>query len=346
MKLERNGIVLITFVCTFVILLLFSLMTSGSLFDIKGIFIALYFSVWVGAFFFVLMTFVIPYIREHKKTAKKKAKPASQPSITPPPFRSPRSGLPLRERITAYVAERRKEDGLQPPEPLRPSQKVPSGTVSSSSARRTGSVIAPPPVSGSRGTSVQTGSGGDDLGDLPLPDDLGSVDDAGDNLGSLPGLDGDMDDLGDFGDEISSGPDDDTGGIPADNRGGAVSSGTLSPSSAQQGSEAVLPDFDGDLTADFGESDLMSDDGIGGSGIDALSSDDLLVMDEGDSFSSSSASSSPSPLSDGLSDDGLPDLDGDLEPDMMDTDLSGDEDFGDIEFMDLEPEEPKKRPVK
>ena len=342
MKLERNGIVAIIFVITFVILLLFSLLTSGFRLDIKGIFVAIYFAVWVGAVAFVILTFVLPYLSDRKKE-KKRAKAGSSHSGggTPAPFRSPRSGLPVRERIVTYVAERRREDGLSAPEPLRPSRTVTSGSAGMPSAGASHRVVA---VSGSASQvspvdrispeipEAPRVSGNDDLGDLPLPDDFGSVDESDSDMGGLPGLDDDFDDLDGFGggDEMPSDLNDDNSGLLGDF--GDIHSApepVSAPSPVM--SDGELPGFDGDIDSDFIESDLMSDDGI----MD-LSGDDILTMDDDEERPSSHSSSG------GLSEAGLPDLDDSLEPDIIDSDLSGDEDFDDIEFMDLEPEEPDK----
>jgi len=335
-----------------VILLLFSLLTSGFGFDIKGIFVALYFAVWIAAVVFVVMTYIIPMIKDRQKKAKNQVKKGSTGVVSPPPFKSPRSGLPLRDRVAAYVAERRKEDGLQTPQPLRPSRTVSSKSGGSSSGYQAGtstpSSISASSSAGIAGAAVSslapepcvTGTGGigEDLGDLPLPDDFGSVDDAGTGMDSLPGLDGDIDDLsgfdggGDITDDfvVDDGIDD-TGGFPEE---------PVSGSSSQDFSGGELPGLDDDLDAGFDGSDFISDDGM----MD-LSSGDILTMDDEESMEpvlSPSSGDEGTIMSDGLSEDGLPDLDETLEPDILDSDLSGDEDFGDIEFDDLEPEEPKK----
>lgn len=322
MKLEKNGIVAATFVICFVVLLLFSLLTSGFRVDIKGIVVAIYFSLWVAAAAFVILTFIIPFIQEKREEQKtKKTQPGQGPGAVPTPFRSPRSGLPVRERIAAYVAERRREDGLPAPEPIRPSR---AGTGVAQSPAESVSASVAPAV-----TSAGDAEGGD-LGNIPLPDDFGTMDGTSGDMGSLPGLDDD--DLGDLGG--FSEDDDLSGGYGDAGPGSAPEIGEdlelPSPSSpADDLPDGGLPGFDGDLEPDLGESDLMTDDGM----MD-MSGDDILTIDED--------TSSPSPSGGGLSEEGLPDLDGDLEPDILDTDLSGDEDFGDIEFMDLEPDEPKK----
>lgn len=325
MKLEKNGIVAIAFVVTFVILLLFSFLTPGSGFDLKGIFVAAYFAVWIAAATYVILTFIVPFVREKmQETRTKKAGTGSAAGIPPTPFRSPRSNLPVRDRIASYVAERRREDGLPTPVPLRPSKTGASQAGGLASAPRT---AAATPVAAAMAPA--DGAGGDDLGDIPLPDDFGSVDDdSSAGMGSLPGLEDDLDDLG-FGgsDEMGSDFGAEPGGF-SDQIDEEIGDQPLSvpPDDLSDGG---LPGFDGDLEPDMGESDLMQDDSM----MD-LSGDDILTIDD-------DTSSMPD-SSGGLSDDGLPDLDGDLEPDILDSDLSGDDEFGDIEFMDLEPEEPKK----
>jgi uncharacterized membrane protein len=333
MKLGKNSIVAITFVVTFVILLLFSLLTSGFRVDIKGIFVAVYFAVWIAAVIFVLLTFIVPFVQEKMKESKGKVKTAGKggaAATAPIPFKSPRSNLPVRERIASYVAERRKEDGLSAPEPLRPSRTGASKAAArpSSSGSVKAAVVSPPsaPASGDLAPS-----GSDDLGGIPLPDDFGSLGESHGEMGGLPGLEGDFDDLGGFGsdDDLSSGFRSESPGL-ADELPEEPAIPAALPSSDDL-SDGGLPAFDGNIEPDFGESDLMPDDGM----MD-LSGDDILTIDDSD------ASSSSEPPGDN-SMAGLPDFDGNLEPDILDSDLSGDDDLGDIEFMDLEPEEPKKK---
>ncbi|HWQ64681.1 MAG TPA: hypothetical protein VN429_09730 [Methanospirillum sp.] len=334
MKLERNSIIAIVFGVTLAILLLFNIVTSGFKVELKGILVSVYFAIWVAAVAFVLFTFVIPYINTRKEE-KKKGKPGTH-GATPPPYKSPRSGLPVRERITAYVTERRREDGLPAPEPLRPARPVASeAPVSAAAAKAAAAKMVVSPAA----SPVQpvTSANSSDLGDLPLPDDFGSgesVDEAGD----LPGLDDDFGEMDEFGGGEEMSPDfgDDNSGLLADD--GMTVSSDIPESPVESGSAGDLPGFDGDLDSEIGESDIMGDDSM----MD-LSGDDLLVMDEDPS--SAPAEDLSVELDGGISDAGLPDLDDtlSLEPDMMESDLSsGDEDFGDIEFVDLEPEEPKK----
>lgn len=335
MKLERNAIVALTAGATFVILLLFHLFTSGFLFNIKDFFVSIYFAIWIGALAFVILTFIIPYIQERKKRVKA-AKPGMGPGITPAPFKSPRSGMPIRERIVAYVAERRKEDGLPAPEPLRPSRTV--APPSPSPARNAAPAVSMPVAAAVQ--SVQAPAvpapTGDDMGDLPLPDDFGSVDSGSDDLGSLPGLDDDFGGMDEFGgnDDLPSGFDDGNAGLvdsDAEGESSPVSEDLPSGGLSDEG----LPAFEGDLDSGFDESDMMDDSGMD------LSGDDVLTMDDEDSHVMSDDRDSG-----GLSEAGLPDLDDSLEPDMMESDLGGDDDFGDIEFVDLEPDESKTPPKK
>jgi hypothetical protein len=338
MKLERNGIIAIVFGITFAILLLFNFLTSGFRFELKGILVSIYFAVWIGAVTFVLFTFVIPFIKVRKEE-KKKAKTTTFSGVTAAPFKSPRSGLPIRERITTYVTERRREDGLPAPEPLKPARPV-SGAVASA-AIATGVATAGSAHSVSPKVQEPSVSGNEDLGELPLPDDFGSVESSGET-GELPGLD---DDFGSFdelegGDEITSDFGDDNSNLLGDDGGSQPIEPAMNTpaASASDDLEGGLPGFEGDLESDIGESEIMGDDSM----MD-LGGDDLLVMDEETSVSPTEN------LPDGdISEAGLPDLDEALEPDMMESDLSGaDEDFGDIEFMDLEPEEPEpKKPSK
>jgi len=332
MKLERNGIIAIVFGITFAILLLFNFLTSGFRLELKGILVSIYFAVWIGAVTFVLFTFVIPFIKVRKEE-KKKVKTTTFSGVTAAPFKSPRSGLPIRERITTYVTERRREDGLPAPEPLKPAR--PASSAVASSVIAAGAAVSGSAHSASSKVQEPSVLGNEDLGELPLPDDFGSVDSSGET-GELPGLD---DDFGSFdeldgGDEITSDFGDDNSNLLGDDGGSQPTEPADTPAvSASDDLEGGLPGFDGDL-----ESDIMGDDSM----MD-LGGDDLLVMDE------ESSSSPTENLPDGdISEAGLPDLDEALEPDMMESDLSGaDEDFGDIEFMDLESEEPEpKKPSK
>ncbi len=328
MKLERNSIVAIAVGVTFAILLLFNLFNSGFIIEIKGILVSVYFAIWVGALGYVILTFIIPFVQERKKAGRgSKPGAGTGPGATPAPFKSPRSGMPVRERIAAYVTERRREDGLPSPEPLRPSRTGSSAPASAgrsapsvSSVRAAEPSIAAPPVMAASGS---------DMGDLPLPDDFGSVDEPSDDMGALPGLDDDFGGMDEFGGSDDMPPDfgdDNSGLLGADDIGSPVSSDSSLP--ADDLPDGGLPGFDGDLDSDIGESDIMGDD----DSMMDLSGDDVLTMDD----------EGPSSMSDGgLSEAGLPDLDDTLEPDMMDTDLGSDEDFGDIEFVDLEPDEPK-----
>lgn len=335
MKLERNAIVALTAGATFVLLLLFHLFTSGFIFNIKDFFVSIYFAIWVGALAFVIFTFIIPYIQERKKRVKA-AKPGTGPGVTPAPFKSPRSGMPVRERIVAYVAERRKEDGLPAPEPLRPSRTV--APPSSSSARAAAPAVSMPVAAAVQSVQAPAAatSSGDDMGDLPLPDDFGSVDSGSDDLGSLPGLDDDFGGMDEFGgsDDISSGLDGDNAGL-LDGDEESVSAPVSDDLPSGGLSDDGLPAFDDDLDSGFGGSDMLDDAGMD------LSGDDVLTMDDEDSPVMSDDRDSG-----GLSEAGLPDLDDSLEPDMMESDLGSDDDFGDIEFVDLEPDEPKSPPRK
>lgn len=336
MKLERNSIIAIVFGVTLAILLLFNIVTSGFKVELKGILVSVYFAIWVAAVAFVVFTFVLPYIKS-KQEEKKKGK-AGMPGFTPAPYKSPRSSLPIRERITAYVTERRREDGLPAPEPLRPARPAPSEVPVSPAAAKAAAAGMVAATATAAVSSVQPDSAdSSDLGDLPLPDDFGS-EGAGEEAGELPGLDDDFGEMDDFGGGEEMPPDfgDDNSGLLADD--GISVSSDISEAPVESGSDGELPGFDGDLDSEIGESEIMGDDSV----MD-LSGDDLLVMD--DEPSSTPVEDLSVESDGGLTEAGLPDLDDDLslEPDMMESDLSGgDEDFGDIEFVDLEPEEPKK----
>ncbi|HWQ65944.1 MAG TPA: hypothetical protein VN372_03620 [Methanospirillum sp.] len=355
MKVGRNGIVAITFLIVFGMLFLVTLVNSGFQPDLKGILVVVYYSVWAAAFAFIIVTFIIPYIQEYQKN-RRTEKPQSRSSSgivhTKPPVRSAHEGLPLRERITEYVAERRREDGLPVPQPLRPSR-----TPSSPAGGRSGSgSFQTPPAHNLGATSAFTpgasesfSDGGHSAGDLPLPDDFGSnFDDSMDDDhihdsstgvgsihsdGSLPGLDDDvLPGIEDFGgdDDLFSGSGDEPS-LPAGLSDPGSSFDMIPQADLDVSGDSGLPDFDGDLDAGMAESDLMDDQDVFG-----LSGDDDLMATPDPSGPDTTIHTG------GLSDDGLPDLDGSFDSDISESDFSGDEDLDDIEFMDLEPDEPPK----
>jgi len=298
MKIEKKLLMVITFIGAFIVLLLAFYLTTGFQSGIKDMIGAVYFSLWITAVMGLWLYIIQPYLKGRPKK-KGRTDLASEP-VKPMPVQSPRSNLPLRDRIREYVAERRKEEGLPVPEPLRPSGSTTSMDAGSPS-RSSSSGYAPAAASaGSTSSAVSVaGTAGD--GELPLPDDFdenGSSDLFGDEFTedeegetSLPGI-------GD--DEFESY--DDTGGDEQP----VTESGDL-------------PDFEGDLEPD------MTDSGLG----DSLDDD----------FSDTGEDAAETDESGGLSDEGLSDFDMPLDESMMDDDLSGDGDLTDIEFEDLEPDE-------
>lgn len=304
MKIEKKLLMIITFIGALVILLLAFYFVTGFDSGIKDIIGALYFAIWITALAGLWLYFLKPYLDERpKKKEKKDTQTVTSQSI---PVQSPRSNLPLRDRIREYVSERRKEDGLPVPEPLRPSgASSPAGRASSPFS---GQVEGHVPVSMPSVTvgeeEMEDFAPGEGEGDLPLPDDFddnGTGDLFGDDSGeedngvSLPGI----------GDEGLDSLDNDIGDEEP-----VTESGDL-------------PDFEGDLEPD------MSD-----SGLDDLPGDDVWMEEPGELPTGESDEISDG----GLSDEGLPDLDIPMDDSMMDEDIGGD-DLADIEFEDLEPDE-------
>ena len=132
MKISRNILVLSCFVITFVILVMVAVV-RGTLFEpslVKSLLIAFYFAGWVSLLVFCIWTFLLPKIRDAGgfsnfigNTKNKKGIVGSEAAdlsqkIEEVPKRSPRSDLPVRERINAYVKERRREEGITAPAPL------------------------------------------------------------------------------------------------------------------------------------------------------------------------------------------------------------------------------------
>ncbi len=344
MKLEKGGITAAVFVGSLVILLAAAYIFSGFRPGTQTLIAVVYFAIWITLLTFLWFSVISPAIAELRKRKKTAAPVQAEPDLPKP---SPRAHLPLRERIQQYVAERRREDGLPAPEPLRPSR--PAGTTAAATARAAAPAAA-------AGTAVAAGAA--DEGELPLPDDFDSG--LGEGEG-LPGLEGGdelpgLDEEPGAGEELPGLPDLDEdmsfdeagvedGGV-SDDLSGDLSGGDFDDEISFDAGEAVsepvaddgggggLPDFDGDLDADMSESDLSGDDDF-----DSFSADDSgddLMVEPAPAEETEEMPPEPSGEDDG---GGLPDFDGDLDADMSESDLSGDEDFGDIEFEDLEPDE-------
>ncbi|PWR70077.1 hypothetical protein ACKUB1_13340 [Methanospirillum stamsii] len=343
MKIDKKLLLIITFVGALVVLLLVFFLTTGFSPGIKDYISAVYFAIWITAAMGMWLYGIQPYLEDRKKAKESKKAPSVAQKVAPMP--SPKSGLPLRDRIREYVTERRKEEGLPVPEPLLPSKagggaapvKTAKGTGSSSGAAMGAAAVSGAVAGGAAAASVGEG-------DLPLPDDFdeaGGGDVFGDEFpeeegGSLPGL-GD-EELGSFdeeggepslpglGDEDFGSFDEGEGGESSLPGLGDEDLGSFDETEVEEGPSADtggLPDFEGDLESDISESDIsdsMDDFSEEESGSDT----DLLADDTGEG---------------GLSEDGLPDLDMPLDDDIMDEDMSSDDEFSDIEFEDIEPDE-------
>jgi hypothetical protein len=308
MKVEKKLLMGITFIVALIVLLLVFYLITGFQSGLKDIITAVYFSLWITAMVGLWLYIIQPYVSE--RTKKKGAKQSVSDIRKPGPVPSPQSNLPLRDRIREYVTERRKEEGLPVPEPLRPSRTTgSSGKTSSASPGVMASTEMGVPAASVAAASVATAAAaatadlesGD--GDLPLPDDFDESES------------GDL-----FGDEF---PEDEGGeaalpGIDDEDFGSFDDTGVEEETAPDSGS---LPDFEGDLEAD------MSDSEFSESLTDEFPAPEepaaeLEIGDEG-----------------GLSDEGLSDFDMPLDENMMDDDMSGDDDLADMDFEDLEPDE-------
>jgi hypothetical protein len=129
MKISRNILVLSSFIITFAILMIVFAVT-GRFFEpapMKALLIATYFAGWVAFFVFCVCVF-FPKVQAagglsamFHGTHKIQEEQEKSESFTPEEEiqkRSPRSELPVRERIAAYVMERRREEGIPAPSPL------------------------------------------------------------------------------------------------------------------------------------------------------------------------------------------------------------------------------------
>jgi len=374
MKISRNAIVLFCSVVTFIILLLVAAV-QGTLFELQSILVAVFFAGWVALLVFCIFTLVLPRVRAAQK-ASRKQKSQSRATAPPPaeeiPKRSPRSNLPVRERISAYVEERRREEGIPAPALLRP-------TRSSQAAAAAAPHIAPSvssteelpgidenlefdlgaDVAAEAGITAPSGSdelpgfdgdldldgmgaedivGADDLGlDDSFDSDGGSseLDSTGDaSNGDLPGFDGDLD--------VGSDALDDLGDIGDDSM-ATDGSGDEMESLDDSGFDDFQDAGDDSFDADGGD-DLMTMDDSGDemeslddSGFDDFqdAGDDSFDADGGDDLMTmDDAGMDDSMLDDSSmeSDGGLPDFDGDLDAPMDDGDLM----LADDDFGDLE----------
>lgn len=298
MKIEKKLLMIITFIGALIVLLLGFYLTTGFQSGIKDMIGAVYFSLWITAVMGLWLYIIHPYLKGRPKK-KGQTDQGSEP-VKAMPVQSPRSHLPLRDRIREYVAERRKEEGLPVPEPLCPSRSTISAGAGSSSRPPSSGYVPAAAAAGSAVSAASVAGAGED-GDLPLPDDF-------DENGS-PDL---------FGDEFTEDEEEETSlpGIGDDEFGSYDDTGVDEQPVTESGD---LPDFEGDLNPD------MSDSGLG----DSLDDD----------FSDTGEEPGETDQSSGLSDEGLSDFDMPLDESMMDDDLSADGDLTDIEFEDLEPDE-------
>lgn len=302
MKLDKRILVIIAFIGALGLFLLITGIITGFHPDLKDIITAVYFAVWVGAVAGFVAYIIYPYIQGRSREKAEKQTKSQVQATGPVP--SPRPSLPLRDRIREYVTERRREEGLPVPEPLRPSRTgapARSRPVSAASGREPGGDAALAAVPAVAAVAAETG-------DLPLPDDFDES--GGEDIfgGDFPDEEGEEASLPDLDEDLGSFDDSESGESPSES--------------------GDLPGFDGDLEPDLSESDLSGSD----------VPDSMMDMDESD-LDASEPEPSGQEEEGGLSDEGLPDFDMALDDDMMDGDLSGDDDLTDIQFEDLEPDE-------
>lgn len=269
MKVEKKLLMIITFIGALVALLLAFYFFTGFQSGIKDLISAIYFALWIAALTGLWLYFIQPYLegRPKKKDKKETASVTSQ-SI---PVQSPRSNLPLRDRIREYVAERRKEEGLPVPEPLRPSRKEVSAGAGTTSVSSPSSVSVP--VS-AQSVEVAVDEAGEDEAmidpvagesDLPLPDDFDE------NGVSLPGID--EDDFDSYDETvIDEQPVTETGDL-------LDFEGELEPDMSDSGLDE-LPDDDFEETDEIIESDDISVDEHDGGLSDEGLSDFDMPLDE------------------------------------------------------------------
>ncbi|MDR2855331.1 MAG: hypothetical protein LBV40_04150 [Methanomicrobiales archaeon] len=224
MKIPRNILVLSSFVVTFVTILI-ATAVAGTFFQptpMKALLIAAYFAGWVALFVFCICAFLPPkeeitgevaamLLGTHKERETQKKSESFPSPAEEIKNRSPHSELPVRERIAAYVMERRREEGIPAPVPLfQSSVEEKRGTFPGSfSPPGVASVAAASYVTSfMNDTKAFSGFGGDPEVD-PIPDIVGEIrsnDDAYDFL-DLNGdfsvksdlLGNNLDDIGDFG---------------------------------------------------------------------------------------------------------------------------------------------------
>ncbi len=354
MKLEKSTLIAVIFVVSLVILSIISFVLSGFKFELQSIIAALYFAIWITLVAFLYVKIIGPFINSKmEERAKAKTKEQSSQKVTNTPRPSSRAHLPLRERIQKYVAERRQEDGLPVPEPLKPSRTVVKTSGNGRSAAKTGTAAGLGTIGAAAGAATlsnNTDTLSESVEELPgLPDNFDFEDPDGNvNNGEidLPGLD-DMDSssigVSDDNEEVESLPDlpnldddmdSDFGDEPFDNDGSSNLIDEESESTIESDNDSIddsaLPDFEGPLEPDMEMSDLSFDDDMDISEKDDTVDEPLAEsIEDGDDL----------PLPD--SDDGeLPDFDGSLDLNMSEDDLVNDdsEDFGDIDFSDVDPE--------
>jgi hypothetical protein len=205
MKISRNILVLSCFVITFVILLIVAAVT-GTFFEpspAKALLISVYFAGWTALFVFCVCTFLLPQVQAAggfsamfltNQKRQKKQKEVEYPHPTEEiPKQSPRSDLPVRERIAAYVTERRREEGIPAPVPLRQNPREEKQDVSqrSFSPAFVASAAVPSDVASSV-SNTEIFSEFDGELEFDLVPDIRVEIESDEDVGELPEFDGDF----------------------------------------------------------------------------------------------------------------------------------------------------------
>jgi len=375
MKLTRNAMVLFTFVAVFVIILVIAAV-QGTLFEpslVKSILVAVFFAGWFALLAFCLFSLVIPRVRAATMNSRNqnKQRRAMYPLPTDEmPMRSPRSNLPVRERISTYVEERRREEGISAPALLRPTRST--QVVAPAASHITQSVNSTEELPGIDGDLDLGGMGPEgtvDADDFGLDDsfDSGGGDSGFDSIGdssdgNLPDFDGDLsvgsDDLDDSFDKLDGNFDEledvEDHSIASDDS--DASEDSLDNSEFEDlddASEDSLDNSEFEGLDDASEDSLDNSEfeGLGDTSEDSLdnsefeglgdTSEDSFDADGGDELMAmDDAEMNDSMLDDSSmeSDGGLPDFDGDLDLSDDGDLMLADNDFEDIEEIgDLEP---------
>jgi len=379
MKISRNIIVISCFVAVFIIQLIYAAV-RGTLFKPSlpiFIVIAVFFAGLFALLTYCIFTLVVPRVRTAKRDQENQRRVTTV--TTPPPTealpkRSPRSELPVRDRISAYVAERRREEGISAPPLLRPPKTT--HVAAQAAAAQAASNITQSVNSTEGLPGIDRDLDFDNMGQESMADDdfgfgdsFYSDEENSEDSGfersndssdeSLPGIDGDFDlgsdDLANNFDDLDDTLDDSFETSEEDELTGTNDSDNELGSFDESSDESEFDVFDKDLDDPFeasGGNDEMGS--LDSSEVDDYDEDldDPFEASGGDEFTGmDDAGVDDSMSDDSMPDDSMPDdismesggdlsdFDEDFDLSMNDEDLTlADDDFGNIEEIgDLEP---------